>query len=406
MNLDSIDPRSMATTEELTTINATPPIGPSAAPFLLPASTATPVTNGGHQALVPLNNRPDLEAAPTVTATPSRTQSPPLTGRRKTPKRPRKVDVDLTRVVQRTMVGLLGFSRFRRTDFKNFVAILSHPVARGEAPSRLDEEGKRIWTPDFTAKVTTATNTLYIEDVVKTVLMNETAARTLRPGVEVNATVIEMAAKQYFSTLRDWYGYQNDPAKKAKRIRKGKSGCHGQRRARKADVRRRAIPKFRAKYGDENTVGIEQLIETDYQSSDASDCGNATEESFNEHRKANGGGTQGLETRRLEWRSDWFNRLLYALDHIGGRGAVQRVKFRGMKINSDPKPPPFEANERPYISCVSETWATRTQNEHIPMQEDPEEFTIFKLEIPDNALDAEDLAWLADDEEDAVGMEE
>ena len=63
----------------------------------------------------------------------------------------------------------------------------------------------------------------------------------------------------------------------------------------KADERCKAIPQFRAQYGEENTVGLESLIHTDYQSSEHSDNGIVEEEEYKEHRRRQGAGDYGLE---------------------------------------------------------------------------------------------------------------
>ncbi len=69
-----------------------------------------------------------------------------------------------------------------------------------------------------------------------------------------------------------------------------------------------------------------------------------------------------------------------------------------MEVNWNNGVPPVRIESRPYISCVSETWATATNNENVPLRRDPEEWTILGLVISDADVAEEDAAWLADDE--------
>jgi hypothetical protein len=71
----------------------------------------------------------------------------------------------------------------------------------------------------------------------------------------------------------------------------------------KCDERRKAMAHFRAIYGEENTVGLESIILTDYQSSEHSDIGAVPEAEYRAHRRSQGAGDHGLERRREEWRS-------------------------------------------------------------------------------------------------------
>ena len=66
---------------------------------------------------------------------------------------------------------------------------------------------------------------------------------------------------------------------------------------------RRAVDAFKALYGAAACVGIENLCNSDWQSSDHSDVGQASQEVWNEFRDKAAAGRKGLETRRLEWRS-------------------------------------------------------------------------------------------------------
>ncbi len=60
---------------------------------------------------------------------------------------------------------------------------------------------------------------------------------------------------------------------------------------------------MKAKYGEDVTVGLEELVQTDWQSSECSDSGEVAEQEWLEFRKSHGGDPNGLEIRRKVWRS-------------------------------------------------------------------------------------------------------
>ena len=68
------------------------------------------------------------------------------------------------------------------------------------------------------------------------------------------------------------------------------------------------MPDFRAEYGEEHTVGLEQVVLTDYMSSEHSDAGVIDPNEFAQHRRRNGGGDNGWEIRRERWRSEQVSR--------------------------------------------------------------------------------------------------
>jgi hypothetical protein len=78
-------------------------------------------------------------------------------------------------------------------------------------------------------------------------------------------------------------------------------------------------------------------------------------------------------------------------DRRRGRNGADR--FPGFPENTYKDGP--KGKRIPYKSCVNPEWAEK--NDYAPLA-DPENFTIFSLEIPDGDLDDEALAMLADDE--------
>ncbi|KAI0069571.1 hypothetical protein K474DRAFT_1751280 [Panus rudis PR-1116 ss-1] len=251
---------------------------------------------------------------------------------------------------------------------------------------------------------------LFPEHVVNLIMANETATRALPPHVIVQRGLVEIAAHQYFTTLRGWYSAQNNADRMERRMSKNTKNTRRQRKRRKADALRKAVPLFRAKYGEDETVGLEQLIHADYQSSEHSEGGESNVDEFQKYRKEHGGSDDGLEICREQWRSPQLNRVYYSLKKIGNEqitnkscrreraGRAQRLRFRGMAANANDRVPPVKLSKRPCFSYVNESWAIRTSNENIPMLEDPEEWSILSLSIPDEDIDDDNRAWLGDDE--------
>jgi len=203
----------------------------------------------------------------------------------------------------------------------------------------------------------------------------------------------------------------------------------------KADERRKAIPKFRAQYGEENTVGLESLIHTDYQSSEHSDNGAVDEDEYKEHRRHQGAGDYGLERRREEWRSSLvslasvtieyclitpiqLNRIYAILSRIAETeataaatsdigqsrsraGRARYTRYHGLPANSNPRPPP--ARRTPFKSLVSQAWMYRSGTVSLPVFPDPPDYTILSIDIPDEDLTEADLVYYAEDEDDYNG---
>ena len=55
--------------------------------------------------------------------------------------------------------------------------------------------------------------------------------------------------------------------------------------------------------GEAETFGIEEIIQTDWQSSEHSDAGLVPIDEYRAHRRRHGGGDTGFELRREQWRS-------------------------------------------------------------------------------------------------------
>lgn len=85
-----------------------------------------------------------------------------------------------------------------------------------------------------------------------------------------------------------------------------------------------------------------------------------------------------------------------------GNSRVQR--FRGPKANDSNASPPSKPtrrgvqDRRPYKGCVSAEWAAQVQFDMASLPDDPPNFVLRSLTIPDEDLDECDKAWLGDDE--------
>lgn len=82
-------------------------------------------------------------------------------------------------------------------------------------------------------------------------------------------------------------------------------------------------------------------------------------------------------------------------------GASRTPTFPCARENVDKRAPTPATRKRimPYMSMMSATWIKSTGNEQMVFVPDPPQFTIFKVEIPDQLLDEKDIAYLADYED-------
>jgi hypothetical protein len=63
------------------------------------------------------------------------------------------------------------------------------------------------------------------------------------------------------------------------------------------------VEKAQAQFGAEAVLGLEQLILTDWQSSEHSSAGAMTPDAFKAHRIKHIGHNKGVEVRQLRWRA-------------------------------------------------------------------------------------------------------
>lgn len=86
--------------------------------------------------------------------------------------------------------------------------------------------------------------------------------------------------------------------------------------------------------------------------------------------------------------------------HGSRAGRCRIACYRGLPANSNAGPPP--SRRTPFQSLLSQGWVHRTNNSTMAVFPDPAEFSIFALSIPDDDLDAADLEYFAEDEDDGT----
>jgi hypothetical protein len=82
----------------------------------------------------------------------------------------------------------------------------------------------------------------------------------------------------------------------------------------KAKRMRTGFAAFQEQYGAENTIGVEDIVLTDYQSSEYScnEGGDASDGEWNAAKDAARAAEDGLEVWRLRWRSQKVRTLPFA----------------------------------------------------------------------------------------------
>ncbi|PIL25673.1 hypothetical protein GSI_11423 [Ganoderma sinense ZZ0214-1] len=297
---------------------------------------------------------------------------------------------------------------------------LPAPLADDEEP-RMAVDGTRLWNPDWAVDVNVGINAQFIRAVVDIVLQNGPFTHDIDIDT-VSRETVELYVRVYFRNLKAQYKARATVEGQQKLEVTSKKHARLQRKKRKAARMRKALEAFKAAHGLENTVGVEMLCHTDWQSSEHSDIGEATEGEWTEHRDRAHAGAQGVEVRRLVWRSEKLNRIYAHLRVLAktvvSESAQRRGRFRGPRINYNTEVPrqkrrrvasqgttPHFQVDKPYKECVSAKWAGSTANGEAILEGAPDAptgWTIFNLVIPDDALEADDLGWVADIDDTAM----
>ncbi|KAL1703139.1 hypothetical protein EV121DRAFT_292653 [Schizophyllum commune] len=302
---------------------------------------------------------------------------------------------------------------------------LPHPLPPGARHRLAPDNETTLFNPNFAAGVSDTVNAEWIDHVAS--VLSE-----LYPSVVANVKHRQLRAlmRTYLKTMRDKYKEQNTEQGRARALTKRIYNKRRSRRSDKAARRREQIPAFvevhRGQGGIDDCVGIKDIIDTDYMSSEHSDVGNASKADWDSRRRKFGGGASALEVRKPRWRSKNFNKLLGALDTLSrgeetkkkaagdshGRrlGGPHYSRFPGHRANASDRNPPLLHGLLPLMGTVNRDWVIAQHKEAtLQMRQDPPTYTIFSagiVSIGDEELDEDAKAYLADDEEDGVFEED
>ncbi|KJA21042.1 hypothetical protein HYPSUDRAFT_203238 [Hypholoma sublateritium FD-334 SS-4] len=300
---------------------------------------------------------------------------------------------------------------------KGHLPQLPHPLTEGES-SRQAEDGTTLHNPDWPAGAAAPTCTNYVRMTAELALQQEKSSPSCKvPPDELNIKMFLEPAKKYFKSLRETYQAQNSPRAKKKKTRHLAKVRRRSRKVGKADMCRKAIAAIKERHGEENVVGIDYVFHTDCMTSEYSDAdeGNLSEGAWKTHRATFiVGHVRAFERRRKMWKSTKYRRLqVYALNisrelSNSGQGQSQDhiPRFPCHTRNINDGPPRIAANRKTvYAHCVSDLWIARTGSQ-LPLEPTPATFTLFDFVVPDNALNAADLAYLKEYEDLARELEE
>ncbi|KAG6835457.1 hypothetical protein H0H93_001291, partial [Arthromyces matolae] len=309
-------------------------------------------------------------------------------------------------LVRSAMKDLLGVDLIGRR-----LGSLPDPLPRGAA-QRTDPCGTKLWNPEWQNGPTMGdVNPQYIKAVLELTRQRGTVEH-MADLATVSDDILKSAAYTFFKTLRRQYQAQTTEAgKKRKQTKIIRTRKRGRKHA-KCHAMRQQVASFKAIYGEDNTVGVESLLLTDWMSSEDSGINEPdTSPEFQAYRKKQiGMNNSGFEVQALNWRAYELKKIFITLRRLGvenqenndeGSNRVTRIpRFPGYPghANDDPPRPAGKKKIKPYRFCVDEAWATRTGNESMILAEEPQNFTIFQLKIPRSAHTKEDLAYLGDDE--------
>ncbi|KAI0731278.1 hypothetical protein C8Q76DRAFT_612206, partial [Earliella scabrosa] len=320
-------------------------------------------------------------------------------------------DAKLTAAVHYYMLQLMGCSdktakgpRRGRTYYD-----LPVPFAEG-AEVRKAQDNSRLWNPNWGLNVDIGVNAQFIQATVDIVLANGPASHAIVVE-ELPRTKVEGYAVQYFRNLRQQYQRRTTPEGIAKLLKKGNDDLTLQRKRRKADHMWRAVDAFKALYGAAACVGIENLCNSDWQSSDHSDVGQASQEVWNEFRDKAAAASLRILIRTRTQLNAIYSRLRSIASEAGVESVQSRSRFWGPPVNNNSDAPAqrkkkarkncSQAPARPFKACISDSWAVRTGNiaVHESAPDTPVGWTIFDLEIPEGDLVPDGLGWVADVED-------
>lgn len=225
--------------------------------------------------------------------------------------------------------------------------------------------------------------------------------------------MITHSAAQYFTTLFHNYRVQVGFGDAVQKREKTKDRSRGMSRKQGKLMRRnKAIPAFETSH---EVTGLSLLMDKDYMSSEESEGpGNASETEWQAAAaavKVRGASTP-WEIIPLQWRSkqvsagtpspsskhslqvEQLRRVFYALDKISWISETSNnPRFHGLKANTNKNKP----KGRPLRTMVDDTWFEL--NPKVKLNNAVPPFDLDAITILDTELEVEDLAALADTED-------
>ncbi|KAK7008316.1 hypothetical protein R3P38DRAFT_3324901 [Favolaschia claudopus] len=293
---------------------------------------------------------------------------------------------------------------------------LPQPLQPGEEPALLKDGKTKRAHPNWSAGVTDPVNIRFLESLKALVLEHVSRDNGTLYGSPDGADILKIT-KVFFGHLRKVWKTQNSAEGLARYRHKLRRNKWRQRKHEKADDHRRAVPKFRETFGEANTVGDYEIIQTDDMSSERSDCGEIDPATFSVHRFKSGGGENGWAIRPKAWQSSWLKlyfahlktlrremledektKSLGASGSLAGKHRVPR--YKSLPANTNRSAPVLIRKQPLYEAMVSDAWM-KTEGityEKIRAQTTPAEYTVFTLKLDTDGLHANEISYLADDE--------
>ncbi|KAI0629223.1 hypothetical protein C8Q77DRAFT_1157998 [Trametes polyzona] len=341
-----------------------------------------------------------------------------------------RVPIEVQRAVRAVMRELMGMEdsnpiglgrRMRRR------LPLPDAASRAEEAQDSDNLPTPLFTPDWDKRVDEDENLAFITAVRAIIREKGVSIYGLTGEWAEDDDLVVRAAHTYFQTLRRQYAAEHDEEAGMKLSKKKHADKHKGRRRRKAQRLRNGIIAFRRVFGKAATEGVNELILSDDQSSEASSDGHAPPSKREQMRDAVSAGSTALEVRYMRWRCRQLTLISLALAvfarfqaeraHAGiidrsseeyspeereaylaqlrraiekwptvlqGRD-LQYNRFRGPVENHQDLPRLNRRKTPLYKECISRKWAKESL-EHAHILEAaphcPASFTVLGLKIP------------------------
>ncbi|KAF8185606.1 hypothetical protein K438DRAFT_1765831 [Mycena galopus ATCC 62051] len=297
----------------------------------------------------------------------------------------------------------LGLGLANNDDEDDVSNKLPEPLQPGEEPELLKDGKTPKAHPNWHAGMKDLVNHRFLDRITNLVMENinaDTVSHINDYGAP-NRQVVLKSVKVFFRHLRKLWTRQTSAQGQERYRRKLTANKWRARKHEKADDHRRAVARFREKFGEQRTIGDVEVIQTDDMSSERSGCGDVEPAIFNTHRTKAGGGEHGWATRQKAWHSCWtIRREMLQEEKENSRGASgsaagkHRVpRFKGLAANTNHSPP-VTARKQPLYEGMKQN---KTYLE-IGAVAAPAHFTLFDLDLDTVGLHETEIAYLADDE--------